>query len=379
MIDIKYIEEFRKTINELTYLKNQLYDYNGKSLWNVVCSAMDWVETAANWLSYHDGPEVQNEPYSDSMNVMFYLSAIDMLYEGVAQLYRVFFGNLCGKGDAILMDGDTGIFGDIKYCKDDKTYFKEIRAIFGEHSVKLDLRNLYYPPEDHKKHEKEKWFASWSFNCSGGSPSDVYIYNRGPGVTAELFSADMTEVKAFADTVYSHVPIITTKAIELDRKRIENIRNQDWPDFADDISAKLGYLFKENQKRTDNDIYRNALHEIELILKSELKNELVLKLKEKALIVLNGMEEAFQRAEDTDCYETIEPHLHMDYTVSKGYTSLCVNVVEGYHDSDYLIWGEQLRDFVSELVDVSDRMTLEDQYVLITAALIEMEESAKER
>ena len=61
-------------------------NYKGVDLWNVVCSAMDWIETSTQWLSYRNEPEIHNEAYCDSMNLIFFIYAIDMLYEGVAQL-----------------------------------------------------------------------------------------------------------------------------------------------------------------------------------------------------------------------------------------------------------------------------------------------------
>lgn len=88
LISTQNIRAFRDTINyELPLIKNQLMDYNGKDLWNIVCSAMDWIETSTHWLSFRRTPELHNDPYSDSMNVIFYISAVHMLYEGVAQLY----------------------------------------------------------------------------------------------------------------------------------------------------------------------------------------------------------------------------------------------------------------------------------------------------
>ena len=63
-MNVDGIKVFRDTINnDATLIKNQLRNYSGVDLWNIVCSAMDWVEVSSDWLSYRNGPEIHHDSY----------------------------------------------------------------------------------------------------------------------------------------------------------------------------------------------------------------------------------------------------------------------------------------------------------------------------
>lgn len=377
LISTQNIKAFRDTINyELPLIKNQLMDYNGKDLWNIVCSAMDWIETSTHWLSFRRTPELHNDPYSDSMNVIFYISAVHMLYEGVAQLYRVFYGDLCDEKNVRLMEGSKGIFSEVGYCKDDATYFKQIRAIYGEHSVALNLQELFYPPEKRKEHNGERWFASWSYSSGSGIPTEVYIYSNKPHVPAKPFSINLSEIENFAIETNNWIVRITDKAKDLEKQRKEQLTASDWPHFTNEEYKKhIAFLLLENEKRADNDWYRISLRKIRLILGSELECELVLKLKQEANALLDKLDAAIHNLEEMDdSLERIEPKAYMPHSVSNAYISLVDIVVEDFDNHDYTVWGDLLKDYVKLIVEVDDEEPLEEQYVLITAALLRIEE-----
>lgn len=276
------------------------------------------------------------------MNVIFYISAVYMLYLGAAQLYRVFFGELCNEKDAVLMEDSKDIFSDIHYCKNDVDYFKQIRAIFGEHSVSLNLNEMVYPPEERKNHKDERWFASWSYSLESGRPTEVYIYSNKPGSNATRISIDLNEIEEFAYTVNQWIAKITNKALDLERKLKEELKNSPWPVFdKTDYNSHIDFLMKENEKRSDDDWYRLALTKVRVILNSDYDNELVKKLKEEALLSLERLHQAIHSLEDIDDCEldTLEPNLRMNHSVLKAYNSLAANVLEKINNMDYSIWG----------------------------------------
>lgn len=375
-MNVDSICEFRNTINNDSPLINcQLQNYEGVDLWNIVCSAMDWVEVSSSWLSQRNGPEICHDFYSDSMNLIFYLSAVDMLYEGVSQLYRVFYGILAGKKNVVLMENAKGVFSDIYYCKDDVTYFKELRAIFGEHSVKLNLSELVYPPEKRKEHLDDRWFASWSYGYSDGIPNKIFIYNRTPGISPIQLEIDVNEVVLLADTVYSWIPKITDKLKKLETQRMNELKKSKWKSFSkDDYENHIAFLLKENCNRSNNDWYRIALHEIQLILKCNVKHDIVTKYKELAYNTLDMIDSAIRNVDNVDIDE-LEPKeiSSMPHDIYKTYGALCDLAIDNIDSQDYVIWGDQLREYVKDIINVDDSMDLDDQYVLITAALLRIE------
>lgn len=372
------IELFRSIINnELSLLRNQLMNYRGKDLWSVVCSAMDWVETSTHWLSYRYAPELHNDPYCDSMNVIFYIAAVDMLYEGVSQLHRVVFGELCNKTNSKLLEDRKGIFSNIYCCKDDVSFFKQIRAIFGEHSVNLNLKELLYPPEERKKHDEERWFASWSYSATKGIPTEVFIYSNKPGVRAIPFSINLSEIELFAVETNSYILQIVDKARKIENNLKEKFKKEEWPSFKkDDYKKHIGFLLNENDRRIGSDRYRNLLYELRIILQSDLDNAIVKELKREAYEMLTELNWAIHSLQDLDeivSTERLVIQQRLPYTVSKAYTSLVVNVVEKIEDMDYYIWKDELEAYVAPIVKIDDDMTIEDRYVIVTASLLRLE------
>lgn len=57
-------------------------------MWNVICSAMDWIEVAVEGIPYIELKH-QNQNVA-SLNLMQLICAMDLIVESVQQLYRVF-------------------------------------------------------------------------------------------------------------------------------------------------------------------------------------------------------------------------------------------------------------------------------------------------
>lgn len=69
ILDSSLLEEFKQVLcDHNDFLINTYGDYNGKNLWNLICSAKDWLSVSVNGL-----PHVQlNHPNDDarSLNVL---------------------------------------------------------------------------------------------------------------------------------------------------------------------------------------------------------------------------------------------------------------------------------------------------------------------
>ena len=127
-MDASLINKFRNKVNEHNLILHIYRNYNGKNKWNVICSAMDWVQIGV-FGSDVSALERTNSD-QDSVKVITFLSCIDVMWEGIQQLHRVFYNT-----DSIPFKGDRNIFHK---AMDDNRYWKEIRAAFAAHPCNLE-------------------------------------------------------------------------------------------------------------------------------------------------------------------------------------------------------------------------------------------------
>ena len=152
-LDLNQIETFRKKVNENWAVYHIYRNYKGKDLWGVICSAMDWITVGVSGI---DLSSLSAENSNDaSKKMMLFLSCIDVMWEGISQLYRVFY-----ESKNIPMSDDHTVFNQ---KKTDNDYFKDIRAIFMAHPV--NLRDIYG--------KSDKWFSSWS---GGNTVRKIFLF-----------------------------------------------------------------------------------------------------------------------------------------------------------------------------------------------------------
>jgi len=131
------------------------------------------------------------------MNFYKYVSAIDVVCEGIYQLHRIFMGK-----ESLPFTDDKSIFNNnILNTQNDDEFFKELRACFGAHPVNLKNR----------KNKNEKRFASWSiignssfskYNCN------VILYSNIPEEDDIYLSVNIRQIKR--ESVYTLVERINT-------------------------------------------------------------------------------------------------------------------------------------------------------------------------
>ena len=93
MIDESLIEEFRKRVNHNHFVRHIYKNVNGKNLWNIICSSMDWITIAVHYICSKECLCFSKDNYVNSVKVYSYISCIDILLEATKQLHRVFVGN----------------------------------------------------------------------------------------------------------------------------------------------------------------------------------------------------------------------------------------------------------------------------------------------
>lgn len=220
------ITKFRNKMNDNNhYVLHKYRDVNGKNLWNVICSAMDWIEVAVDGIPYiqlvHDNPNVA------SLNLMQLICALDLVVESVKQLYRVF-------EQPYPYSDDHSVFQD---KKTDDEYFKHVRAMFGVHPVNL-------------KDDEERYYASWSTPHLKADFS-VIIYSNRVDKEDQIYSIRIADLFEYTHLRYNLLNDLI-KYVENDyHTHLESWKNQQIPDGLT-IKDQTDVLLRENEQRFGN-------------------------------------------------------------------------------------------------------------------------------
>lgn len=133
-MNTELITKFRYKVNDSTIFRSFLMQQEPEHRpWNALCSAIDWIETAAVWLQQYHPCGFEND-YLASMDFSFYLVAVDTILKGMEQLEHIF--NAGEKELGITIDRDSirkkreGVFLKLNGAKNNTEYFRNIRAIF---------------------------------------------------------------------------------------------------------------------------------------------------------------------------------------------------------------------------------------------------------
>ena len=237
------INSFRDRANDHSLILHIYRNYKGKNKWNAICSAMDWIQIGIAGIDDKSNLERDNSD-SASIKFMTFISCIDVMWEGIQQLHRVFFDEA-----GIPFAGKNEIF---QQDMDDNQYWKEIRAAFAAHPTNLD---------GHK--DGERRFASWSGGGFGNKGDfSVLIYSNDPDQVGPIFfDIKFDEIYQFAASRYEYIHTIMD---QMHKKVAEWCEKWKRIQFAlsDDVKSNIDILLLENKNRLGNDFYQERLNEI---------------------------------------------------------------------------------------------------------------------
>lgn len=242
-MDSSLINSFRNQVNQHSLILHIYRNFNGKNKWNAICSAMDWIQVGISGI---DKTKLKRDNSDEaSIRFMTFVSCIDVMWEGVQQLHRVFFGE-----NGIPFGEQHKIF---QQDMDDNHYWKEIRAAFAAHPTNLGGTK-----------EGEKRFASWS---GGGFGNDgdfsVLIYSNDPNQTGStFFDIKFDELIQFASSRYEYLYTIMDQIDKITAQWCEKWKNTPITLF-NDVKRDVDILLQENKIRLNNDYYQERLEEIE--------------------------------------------------------------------------------------------------------------------
>lgn len=122
MISLDKIEAFRDEVNKDKFVLSRYKMVNGKNQWGCICSAMDWITVAIEYImQFHT-----SKGNVQSMEMYAYISSIDVVWEGIQQLHRVLFPSkkhlpFAGKHECFR----NRVYED----KDDNTYLRRLEPV----------------------------------------------------------------------------------------------------------------------------------------------------------------------------------------------------------------------------------------------------------
>jgi hypothetical protein len=180
--------EFRKKVNEDNMIYHIFINKNNNNKWNILCSAMDWIEVALEGI---EPPALsRGNDNKSSIGLITFVSCIDILWEAIQQTHRVLFDTT-----EIPFKDDSSIF---KQDVSDNIYFKTIRACFAAHPVNLQK---VFSDDD----RNERRFASWPRHIFSNKDLSVFLYSNIPEKKSRLVDVSFSELMEFAKSRYSYL------------------------------------------------------------------------------------------------------------------------------------------------------------------------------
>lgn len=175
------ISKFREfVILNHDVLKQYLEDSNGKSL-TPILSSLDWFETSVHFFREF---KLESNVSQDVYSFLCYakVSAIDNIVESVIQLKKTLKISKLTAAKRTVFLSSLDIFADNELkSKTDYEYFKDIRAIFGAHTVDINLKI------DNKQF---KYFAQWTSKIAGND-ADITGFIHSPDDGANDIRIDL--------------------------------------------------------------------------------------------------------------------------------------------------------------------------------------------
>lgn len=349
MSDLQLIEKFRDKVNANDFVLFKYRNVNGKDKWSCICSAMDWIAVAMEYID-----DVKNGKRSclQSMEVFAYIASIDVVWEAVTQLHRVFFDT-----KKIPFKNEYGCFEKKILEEDDNDYFKTLRASFGAHPVNLN-----------GKEKGEKYFASWSGDSSG--VYNVILYNnQAENDEFNTMYLKMNELNRFLEKRYGYLNKIMD---EIDKQYVEfkMEMNNILIERNDNIFEQLIILKDASSKRLN--LHNTLIHKLMMIFSVAITN----KENEK---MVNEYKEALKPLvyQIYKSLQTLE-HDGVDYSViyqttnklQNGYAYYIEKISNFIYGAGYppILWESPLREIFKEHF-VMEYSSYKELYILIIACI----------
>ena len=356
-MDMELCMQFRDKVNENDLVYHIYRNRDGKDQWSIIFSAMDWIEVVADSID-SSALSLKNDNAS-SVKLMTFVVCIDVLWEAVQQLHRVFVD-----AKTIPFKDDDSVFIKKQFPMKDNQYFKTIRACFATHPINL---NDHFTDDK----QKEQRYAGWSSGGLGDGDFSVPLYSNIPGEEAIFFDIRISELMGFAQKRYEYLKEIIK---EIDNKVNEYLNCWRCKEIerSDSIIEQIEILIREEKDRYDNDYLKYALKKLRIIFSTNIKSPKNQAIVEKYRSVMRvRLDEIFDilqtmQLEDlpSDKYIDDSPPSKYQYPFSK----LCEMIYGGAYNHFAL---SMLEDGLGDVIDFVN-ITIDEIYVTLCAQFYEM-------
>ena len=355
MISLDKIEAFRDEVNKDKFVLSKYKMVNGKNQWGCICSAMDWITVAIEYImQFH-----ASKGNVQSMEMYAYISSIDVVWEGIQQLHRVLFLNK----KYLPFTGKYECFRNRVYeDKDDNTYFKEIRACFGAHPVNLQGEN------------GERLFASWSGNFYGGGYS-VILYSNSPEQPFKEMSIYIHELDVFLEERYNYLDVLKNQ-IQEQRKSFNINMQQRKISQSNNPIEQLQILRQEIYDRGECDYFEFLVEQLQMILGTPItakeNEEMVDRYRECLKTLINDLFNHVQNMEMSDIDDGVL--FPKPTSLPNGYGYWLEKISDYISGAGYspLYWEERLKQIFAGKF-IMEYKSYQELYVIILACMNELE------
>lgn len=246
------ISNFRDLVNSNSnFICQEYQNQNGKNLWNLICSCMDWLTVSIRHLE--NLPDKDDNIDVRVMRMFSLISSIDLISESITQLHRVFINP-----KTLPFSGDRECFSDRLFDEeDDNTYFKSIRACFGAHPVNLN-------------NSGSRRFASWPFDSHMNSGElTVHLYSNKVDEADLPMHLNASELSTFLIKRYNYLDVISSKIDQLFEEFKVGLSKKPIATRSDPLEM-LYILRGESKIRLDNDYYNGVIGDLIIIFEGSI-------------------------------------------------------------------------------------------------------------
>lgn len=272
-MDYGIISRFRNEVTDKDLVMQIYRNHKGKNYWSIICSAMDWIDVVVETIDFKNF--FCKSGNISSIKVMTIITCIDVMWEAVQQLHRVFFDST-----SIPFAYNAEIFQHKLFNTSDNDYFKTIRACFAAHPINLSDNFT-------GDKQKERRYASWSGTGFDNSDFSVILYSNQLDKSPLFLNIYFDELIKFAEQRYSYLDTIYNEI------RQQKIRYLDfWKskkiEQSDSARHQINILSKEAKQRFNNDYYNYELEQLSVIFSTpiiSLKNLRIVNIYREALTI----------------------------------------------------------------------------------------------
>lgn len=284
------INQFRERINRHYFVLHKYKNVEGKNKWNCICSAMDWISVSIHYLCSDRVLKITKDENMNSIEVYTFISCIDILWESIQQLHRVFYDTT-----EILFSGERRFFINNQFGMADNDYFKTIRACFGAHPVNLK--------DKFNGKTEERRFASWSGAFGSKDSFSVMLYSSDISDQKLRLDINFQELWEFAEHRYNYLEHLMGL---IERQEKSNIREEKERTIAkvEDPLDQIAILSKEVVRRSESDYYEEILCKLKILFSANINGEKNLNIvNQYRNLLLFELEEVFNNVQNMNFVE----------------------------------------------------------------------------